>query len=357
LINKVFNVEKGGNFSEEATGRNAQRNILYLKASSTESASLLNMDEQELEKRIEASREKLFSARETRVHPHKDDKILTDWNGLMIAALAKGASAFNEPEYAEAAKQAADFILKTMRKADGRLLHRYRGGDAGIQANLDDYAFLVWGLIELYEATFDVSYLQTALKLNNDMIRQFWDDKNGGFYFSPYDGEELIVRQKEIYDGAVPSGNSVAMLNLLRLGRITANHEFEEKAAKIGSFFSNAVKQYPAAYTQLMVALDFGVGPSYEVVIVGNSQAEDTKAILDALRKQFIANKIVLLRPTEKDTDDITGIAEFTKGQSTLGGKATAYVCLDYECKLPTTDIVKMLELLNAKKQEKTKAS
>ena len=357
LINMVFNVEKGGNFSEEATGRNAQRNILYLKASLTESASLLNMDEQELEKRIEASREKLFSARETRVHPHKDDKILTDWNGLMIAALAKGASAFNEPEYAEAAKQAADFILKTMRKADGRLLHRYRGGDAGIQANLDDYAFLVWGLIELYEATFDVSYLQTALKLNNDMIRQFWDDKNGGFYFSPYDGEELIVRQKEIYDGAVPSGNSVAMLNLLRLGRITANHEFEEKAAKIGSFFSNAVKQYPAAYTQLMVALDFGVGPSYEVVIVGNSQAEDTKAILDALRKQFIPNKIVLLRPTEKDTDDITSIAEFTRGQSTLGGKATAYVCLNYECKLPTTDIVKMLELLNVKKQEKAKAS
>lgn len=357
LINKVFNVEKGGNFSEEATGRNAQRNILYLKASSTESASLLNMDEQELEKRIEASREKLFSAREKRVHPHKDDKILTDWNGLMIAALAKGASAFNEPEYAEAAKQAADFILKTMRKADGRLLHRYRGGDAGIQANLDDYAFLVWGLIELYEATFDVIYLQTALKLNNDMIRQFWDDKNGGFYFSPYDGEELIVRQKEIYDGAVPSGNSVAMLNLLRLGRITANHEFEEKAAQIGSFFSNAVKQYPAAYTQLMVALDFGVGPSYEVVIVGNSQAEDTKAILDALRKQFIPNKIVLLRPTEKDTDDITSIAEFTRGQSTLGGKATAYVCLNYECKLPTTDIVKMLELLNVKKQEKAKAS
>ena len=357
LINMVFNVEKGGNFSEEATGRNAQRNILYLKASLTESASLLNMDEQELEKRIEASREKLFSARERRVHAHKDDKILTDWNGLMIAALAKGASAFNEPEYAEAAKQAADFILKTMRKADGRLLHRYRGGDAGIQANLDDYAFLVWGLIELYEATFNVSYLQTALKLNNDMIRQFWDDKNGGLYFSPYDGEELIVRQKEIYDGAVPSGNSVAMLNLLRLGRITANHEFEEKAAKIGSFFSNAVKQYPAAYTQLMVALDFGVGPSYEVVIVGNSQAEDTKAILDALRKQFIPNKIVLLRPTEKDTDDITSIAEFTRGQSTLGGKATAYVCLNYECKLPTTDIVKMLELLNVKKQEKAKAS
>jgi hypothetical protein len=357
LIIKVFNVEKGGNFSEEATGRKTQRNILYLKGSLAHSASLLGIQEQELEGRIEAARKKLFSLREKRIHPHKDDKILTDWNGLMIAAFAKGASAFNEPKYAEAAKRAADFILKNMLNTDGRLLHRYRNGDAGIQANLDDYAFLVWGLLELYEATFDVSYLQTALQLNNDMIKQFWDHKNGGFYFAPDDREELIVRQKESYDGAVPSGNSVAMLNLLKLGRITSNSDFEEKAAGIGTFFSNAVKQYPAAYTQLMVALDFGVGPSYEVVIVGNSQAEDTEAMLDALRKQFIPNKIVLLRPTEKETHDIASIAEFTKGQSSLDGKATAYVCLNYECKLPTTDIVKMLELLNAKKQEKTKAS
>jgi len=293
--------------------------------------------------------------REKRIHPHKDDKVLTDWNGLMISALAKGAQAFNEPKYAEAAGRAVDFILNNMRRTDGRLLHRYRDGEAGIQAHLDDYAFLIWGLIELYEATFDVKYLKTALDLNNDLIKHFWDDKSGGFYFTPDDGEDLIVRQKEVYDGAIPSGNSVAMLNLLRLGRISVNSDFEEKAAKVGSAFSNTVKQYPAAYTQLMVALDFGVGPSYEVVVVGGSQAEDTKAMLQALRRQFIPNKVVLLRPTEKEPPEITKIAEFTRAQSSLGGKATAYVCLNYQCKLPTTDIDRMLELLNIKKQEKTK--
>ncbi len=349
LVIKVFNIEKGGNFSEEATGRKTHENILHLSGSLPDAASLLNLEIEQLESQVETAREKLFSEREKRVHPHKDDKILTDWNGLVIAALAKGASAFDEPKYAEAAGRAAGFILGKMQKANGELLHRYRGGDAGIDANLDDYAFMVWGLLELYEATFDVSYLQAAIRLNSSMIAKFWDDKNGGFYFTTGDSEDLIVRQKEIYDGAVPSGNSVAMLNLLRLGRITAKPDLEGKAAGIGSFFSNAVKQYPAAFTQLMVALDFSVGPSYEVVIVGDSQAKDTRDMLDALRKQFIPNKVLLFRPAYKEKSDITSIAEFTKGQSTVGGKATAYVCLNYECKLPTTDIDKMLELLDVK--------
>lgn len=353
LIIQVFNVEKEGNFDEEATGRRTGGNILYLDSSFNEIASLLGLPMPELERRVEAAREKLFSVREKRVHPHKDDKILTDWNGLMIAALSKGAQAFGEPKYAEAAKRALGFILENMRKPDGRLLHRYRDGEAGIQGNLDDYAFLIWGLIELYEATFEVEYLKNALDLNDKQIEHFWDDHDGGFYFSADDGEELIVRQKEIYDGAIPSGNSVSMLNLLRLGRITANFELEKKAAQIGRSFSKTVKQYPSAYTQLMAALDFGLGPSYEVVIAGNPEAQDTKAMLQALRKEFLPNKVVLLRDTAKEKTDITAVAGFTKNQSSLGGKATVYVCLNYECKLPTVDIDKMLELLNVKKQGK----
>jgi uncharacterized protein len=356
LIIKVFNVEKGGNFREEATGKGTGGNILHLTKSLPEIASQLKISEQELGKRLEAARQKLFTAREKRIHPHKDDKILADWNGLMIAALAKGAQAFNEPSYAESAKRAVDFIFKNMRKPDGRLLHRYRDGQADIRANVDDYAFLIWGLIELYESTFDVNYLQTAIDLNRDLIKHFWDDKDGGFYFTADDGESLLVRHKEIYDSAIPSGNSVAMLNLLRLGRITANSDFEEKAAKIGRAFSKMVKQFPAAHTQLMVAVDFGIGPSYEVAIVGNSQAEDTKAMLRAVGKQFVPNKVVILHPTEKESPDIIRIAEFTKNQSSLGGKATAYVCLNYVCKLPTTDVNKMLELLNTKKLGETKA-
>ncbi len=349
LFIRVFNVEKGGNFREEATGKGTGRNILYLRRSLPEIASQLKISESELESRLETARQKLFEMRERRVHPHKDDKILTDWNGLMIAALAKGAQVFGEPRYAEAAQRAVDFIFKNMRKPDGRLLHRYRDGQANIEGNLDDYAFLIWGLIELYESTFDANYLKSAIDLNSSLIKHFWDNKGGGFYFTADDSESLIVRQKEIYDGATPSGNSVAMLNLLRLGRITANPDLEEKASKIGHAFSNMVRQFPGVFTQLMVALDFALGPSYEVVIVGNSQSEDTKAMLNAIGRQFVPNKVVLLRPTEKESPDITRIAGFTKNQSSLGSKATAYVCLNYVCNLPTTDINKMIELLSAK--------
>ena len=349
LAAKVFNIEKDGNFAEGATGKRTSVNILHLRKSLGELASELNLSQQDLQKRLEAIRQKLFAYREKRVHPVKDDKILTDWNGLMVAAFAKGAQVFVEPRYAEAVRRAADFILRNMRKPGGRLLHRYRDGQVGITANLDDYAFLVWGLIELYEAIFDVSYLEVALELKDDMLKHFWDNDVGGFYLTPDDGESLFVRKKEIHDGAIPSGNSVAMLNLLRLGRMTADFNLEEKAAKIGRAFSENVKQAPLAYTQLMVALDFGVGPSYEVVVAGDSQAADTKAMLKALMTQFMPNKIALLRPSEQESPDIIHLAEFTRYQSSIEGKATAYVCFNHSCEFPTTDITKMLGLLNVK--------
>jgi len=349
FIAKVFNIEKDGNFVEQATGRKSGVNILHLRKTLGELASDLNLSQQDLRAHLEVIRQKLFAYREKRVHPMKDDKILIDWNGLMIAALAKGAQAFDEPEYAEAACRAADFILGNMRKPDGRLLHRYRDGQAGVQANLDDYAFLVWGLIELYEAIFDTRHLEVALELTSDMVRHFWDEDGGGLYLTPDDGESLFVRKKEIYDGAIPSGNSVAMLNLLRLGRMTATPDLEEKAARIGSAFSGSVKKLPSAHTQLMVALDFGIGPCYEVVIAGKAQAKDTKAMAKALRTSFLPNKVVLLNPGERESPETAKLAEFTKNQSSIEGRATAYVCMNYNCKLPTTDIDKMLELLNVR--------
>jgi uncharacterized protein YyaL (SSP411 family) len=349
FVAKVFNIEKDGNFAEQVTGRKSGANILHIRKTSGELASDLNLSQQDLQTHLEEIRQNLFAYREKRVHPMKDDKILTDWNGLMIAALAKGAQSFDEPEYAEAAHSAADFILGNMRKPDGRLWHRYRDGQVGVEANLDDYAFLVWGLIELYEATFDARYLEVALDLTGTMVRHFWDEDGGGLYLTPDDGESLLVRKKEIYDGAIPSGNSVAMLNLLRLGRMTANSDLEEKAAKIGRAFSGSVKQSPSAYTQLMVALDFGIGPCYEVVIAGNAKAEDTKAMVKALGTRFLPNKVVLLNPDGRESLEIAKLAEFTRNQSSIGGKATAYVCMNYNCKLPTTDINKMLELLNVR--------
>ncbi|MDH4299225.1 MAG: thioredoxin domain-containing protein [Dehalococcoidia bacterium] len=349
FVAEVFNIEEGGNFVDQATGRRSGVSILYVTKSLKELASDLSLSQQDLQKHLEVIQQKLFAHREKRVHPMKDDKILTDWNGLMIAALAKGAQAFNEPPYAQAARRAADFVLGTMRKPSGRLWHRHRAGQTGIEANLDDYAFLVWGLIELYEAIFDARYLKVALELTDDMLRHFWDEDGGGLYLMPEDGESLLVRKKEIYDGAIPSGNSVAMLNLLRLGRMTAKSNLEEKAAKIGRAFSRSAQQLPSAHTQLMIALDFGIGPCYEVVIAGNAQAEDTKAMVGALRTRFLPNKVVLLNPEEQKPPEIAQFAEFTRSQSTTEGKATAYVCLNHHCKLPTTDIDKMLELLNVR--------
>ena len=347
LIINVYSIDKTGNFRDEASGENTGTNILHLTGSLTEIAFKNKESVDGLKERVEAARQKLFATRNKRIHPHKDDKILTDWNGLMIAALAKGAQAFDEPKYAEAAKRAADFILTDMRREDGRILHRYRDGDTAILANVDDYAFLIWGLLELYETVFDVGYLRTALSLNGEMIKYFWDEQDGGFYFTAEDAEELIVRQKEIYDGAIPSGNSVATLNLFRLARITANTDFEDKANMILRAFSKDVQSAPSGYTQMMVALGFGIGPSYEIVIVGEPEAEDTKDMLNSLGKHFIPYKVVLLKPADQETSDITSIAEYIEYHSSFDGKATAYVCLDFACKMPVTNTDEMLKLLN----------
>lgn len=351
----VYNIEKGGNFTEQGLGtiQKTGNNIPYLKEHPRKIASSLKISEKETEKRLEAAREKLFAVRKKRIHPLKDDKILTDWNGLMIAALAKGAQVLDEPAYIEAAKRAADFILRHMQQSDGRLLHRFRDGQAAISAYGDDYAFMIWALIELYETTFEIFYLQKAIELNSAFIKHFWDDKKGGFYFTADDSENLFVRNKEIYDGAVPSGNSVAMMNLLRLARMTADPELENKAAYLMKAFSRGVRLRPSAYTQLMTAVDFGTGPSYEVVIAGDLTSKDTKTMLKALRTEFIPNKVVLFRSIREKSPGITNLAGFTKYYKDIDGRATAYVCMNYKCELPTTDIKIMMDLLKKKSAKK----
>jgi uncharacterized protein YyaL (SSP411 family) len=347
LVAEVYRVAEEGNFHEEASGRLTGSNIIHMRQTLAQTASRLGISPEELEAKLDRAREKLFSEREKRIHPHKDDKILTDWNGLMIAALSKAAQVFDRPEYADAAMKAADFVLTTLRAPDGRLLHRYRDGEAGLPAHVDDYAFMIWGLLELYEATFKVNYLETALDLNKLFLRYFWDSERGGFYFTSADGSELPVRKKEIYDGATPSGNSVAALNLTRLHRITGDPEFEKLADLLGRAFSASVNQFPSAYTQLLMALEFGVGPSHEIVITGRAGATDTQLLLNELRKPFLPNKVVLFRNADDDSSEIANIAPYTKDQKALDGKATAYVCANFSCEMPTADPVKMLELLN----------
>jgi uncharacterized protein YyaL (SSP411 family) len=234
-----------------------------------------------------------------------------------------------------------------MLTGDGRLFHRYRDSEAAIPAHLNDYAFLIFGMIELYETTFETDYLKKAMHFNRILLDHFWDNEKGGLFLTADDGEELPVRQKEIYDGAIPSGNSIAMMNLLRLGRITANTDFEDKAAAIGRAFASDVQQIPSAYTQLMIATDFSIGPSYELVITGNPEADETKTMLHTVRQEYIPNKIVIFLPSEVDNFEISSIAPYTEYMSSIGEKTTAYVCTDYQCRAPTTDISTMLSLFN----------
>jgi len=345
FIFKAFGIQKGGNFVEEASGRETGRNILHLRKSPASIAQDLGIPEQSFLKRLKRVRRKLLSIREERIHPHKDDKILTDWNGLMIAALAKGAQAFDDYLLADVAKKATCFILDTMQK-DGRLVHRFRDGEAALSANIDDYAFLIWGLIELYEATFESQYLQTALDLNNDMLNLFWDHKNGGFYFTPEDGEHLMVRQKQFSDSALPSGNSVAMWNLMRLGHITADSDFAQMSSEMVKLIAHRVKQFPLSHTHLMVALDLLIGRHYEVVVVGDLNKRDTRRMIKAIRNRFFPNIVVLFRPYGEEKPEVARLAPYTLHHKAFNNKATAYICIDTHCKPPTTDIQKMLRML-----------
>ncbi len=344
LVKKIFNFASEGNFPE---GKSTRRNIIYMTNSLPKSAEDLKIPIEELQNRIEAARRKLFDAREKRIHPCKDDKILTDWNGLMIAALAKGAAVFDEPAYTKSAEKAVDFILSKMTDKEGRLYHRYKEGEAAVAAFLDDYAFFILGLAELYEATFEIRYLKKALDLCDGMIGHFWDEKNLGFYLTADDAEEVLFRKKEIYDGAVPSGNSAAMLGLIRLGKMTGNTEFEKRASQVAMAFSQSISQAPAAHTMLMLALDFAIGPSSEVVIAGDLQAIDTKNMLAALRRKFLPEKMVIFRPIG-DEPEIVQLAPYAKYMVSVDGKATAYVCRNFSCQPPTTDVREMLRLLNA---------
>ncbi|MBD3255025.1 MAG: DUF255 domain-containing protein, partial [Candidatus Lokiarchaeota archaeon] len=343
---EVFNIKKEGNFLEEATQEKTGQNIIHITQSLEKLADQFNLKKMDLKIKLERIRKKLFDYRKERIHPHKDDKILTDWNGLMIAAFAKAGKILCESMYIDTAEKAVNFIFQNMVQSNGRLYHRYRNGDASIDGYLDDYVFLIWGLIELYEATFKEEYLKKALKFNQILLDHFWDDYIGGFYFTPDDAEEILTRQKEIYDGAIPSGNSVAMLNLLRLSYITGDSELEEKADYLSRVFAETVRGNPTANMQLMVAVDFAVGPSYSVVIAGDTGSVDTQSMLNAVRENYLPNKVLMLRKTNQSPPNIDRISNFVQNFSKLNGIATAYICYNKTCKPATNEIPQIIEYL-----------
>ena len=346
VFQQVFNINPEGNYREEASGEITGVNILHLSKPLPSHAEDLGIDPETLEQVIENARQKLFAIRSSRIRPHRDDKILTDWNGLMIAALAKAAQAFGNAHYSDAAVKAADFIVRTMRDDNGRLLHRYRDNEAAIISTIDDYAFLIWGLTNLYEAVFDEKYLSSAIELTKDMVERFWDPSSGGFYISANDSEKLLVRNKDVYDGATPSGNSVALLSLKKLAAITGSSQWEELAHGLEKALSGNIRQLPSAYTFFLCAVEQNFSPSQEVVLVGRRDDPLLLDMISSLGESFLPHKVVILKSLDRSNSSLERFVPYIKTFECVDGKATAYVCKNHRCLLPTTDAASMMALI-----------
>jgi uncharacterized protein YyaL (SSP411 family) len=340
----VWNATPDGNYAEESTGKKTGANILHLGRG--DEAARIATEPAAFRDRLERVRSMLFVHREDRVHPLKDDKVLADWNGLMAAALAKAGRVFSEPRSVDAAIRSVNFVLESMVE-DGRLHHRWRDGELSVPAFLDDHAFLIWALIELYDATLEPSHLRRAVELQEATDELFWDDEHGGYFFTPSDGESLLVRQKEIYDGAIPSGNSVAAYNLLRLSRLTGRSVYADRADSLFAAFAADVARGASAHSHLADAMLFARSPSLEIVIAGEPGAVDVEALVTEIRSRFLPQAVTLLVPAGASGDPIRELAPFTQNHEPVDGKAAAYVCRNFACKLPTTDPGELGRLLD----------
>jgi uncharacterized protein YyaL (SSP411 family) len=339
LAVKLFGVKAEGNYYEAPNGKTG-KNILHLALPLEQVAAESNLTMDLLIGKLGKITNDLFIVREKRVHPAKDDKVLVDWNGLMIAALARANQVLGVPKYLAAATKTADFIIKEMKTPDGKLFHRYAKGEKAVNGFLDDYAYLVYGLIEIYEASFEEKYLQSSIELTKTMMEQFWDEENGGFFFTNRNADDSVPRLKQTYDGAVPSGNSVALYNLLRLARLSGEPSFEMYANKLLKVFSEEINGQPLGHTFMLVGLDFVLGPTFNVVLVGDPSDKNTIAMNAALKKNYFPNLTVTMWKPEK-TAIVPGVV-----YQKIDDKATAYVCRDQTCMPPTNRIEKMLDLL-----------
>jgi hypothetical protein len=352
LAAAVWSATPEGNFAEEATGERTGANILHRTASDRDDAARLGLEPDVFEQRLESIRSRLFSHRERRIHPLKDDKVLADWNGLMAAALARAGRVFGEPSYVDAARRSVRFVTTRMRDTSGRLHHRWRDEELTVPAFLDDHVFLAWAALELYEATLEAEYLELAIELHDTVDRLFWDDEHGGFFFSQDDGESLLVRQKEVYDGAIPSGNSVAAFNLLRLERLTGRTEMGTRADEVFAAFATDTAQAASAHSHLADAVLFARSPSLEIVIAGDPKSDDTQTLIGELRNHYLPQSVALLVPPGSGGDRIRAVAPYTEHHAPIDGKATVYVCRDYACKAPVTEPAELAKLLTAARSD-----
>ena len=342
MFQKIFYLEDEGNFLEEATKQKTGSNVICFKESLEKISEREGISVDKIKDFIDKAVKKLLKKRQTRIPPQKDDKILTDWNGLLIAALAKAGVAFKEQKYTHLAINAYSFIKDKMTR-DNKLQHSYRDGVVKGDGTLDDYSFLVWGLIELYEATFEESYLIEANELNKIILKHFKDDKSEGFFFMPDFSETVLVRKKEYFDGAIPSGNSVSLYNLARLAKYFNNLEYADIANKALSAFGAEAKEHPIGFMMFMVALGFLLNKSQEVVIVGDSDDKNIKEILNILSESYKPNCVKLFVDTKRKSNISNPML---KDYKMLNNKPTIYICENYACKEPITDVSQLREMV-----------
>jgi uncharacterized protein YyaL (SSP411 family) len=338
-----YGVADGGNVANDPHNEFTNRNILYQSVTVADTATYFRQLEEVVAPAIAEAERALLAARANRVRPHLDDKVLTAWNGLMISAFALGGAVLDEPRYAQAARRAADFIVGRMYGgATGLLLRRYRQGDAAIDGFLDDYALFTQALLDLYETQFDISDLELAITLMEKQKEIFGDREQGGFFNSADSQSDLVMRMKEDYDGAEPSGNSVALLNLLRLAQLTDRDDFRGAAERLLAAFAPRLSAVPVALPYMLAACEFRAGHPRQIVLVG----EDPHPLSRALNQRFVPFKVVHGVTSDDARRQLAAWVPAIADMTGLEHGVTAYVCRNYTCQLPVNGVDEFLALL-----------
>ena len=330
VFNYCYDVTERGNWEEQ--------NILNRPKTATQAAAVLKVPEEELEQTLARCRAKLFEVRSRRITPGRDDKVLVSWNGMMLSAFAIGAQVLDDKRYLQAACEAADFLLSTLLAENGSLRHSFKDGQARFNGFLDDYACLIDGLVDVYQASFEPGYLESAIALAEKMRELFEDSQEEGFFYTPADHEQLIARNKDNHDGSTPSGNSMAATALLRLGRLCGRRDFEEKGLRTLDYLSGVISEMPTASGQALLALDFLLGPTREIAIVDGANADENNDVLRALHRRFMPNKVIARRTTS-DATISPAIDPLLKGKTSRAGKTTIYICEHGTCGLPVVGV------------------
>ena len=327
LVAAYYDVTAAGNFEEA--------NILNVPRPAETVAKELKVPVERLTEAVERGRKILFEAREKRIKPARDEKILAAWNGLMLESFAEASAVLEREDYRAVAENNARFILDKLRR-DGLLLHTYKDGHAKHLAFLDDYAFIASGFVTLYEATGNIEWMEEASAIVERMIDEFWDEEDGGFYYTGKSGEQLIVRTKDYFDNATPSGNSVAADVLLRLAVLTENETYQRKATSIFRLVRDMTARYPSGFGCLLGALDFYFSTPKEIVIIGDPASPETRALVREVWKNHLPNKVVA-QVHDDDHARALAIVPLLRERRMIEGRATAFVCQNYACQQPVT--------------------